>query len=45
MKENNLTSEVEILLGPLKDYTRKAESNTSREQSEYLKLVKEVKNV
>jgi len=38
-------SEVEILLGPLNDYTKKDEFVSSREQSAYLKLIKEVKAI
>jgi len=33
-KEHNCYSEIEIILGPLKDYTKKDESMSSAEQAE-----------
>lgn len=44
-KEHNCYSEIEILLGPLKDYTKKDESPSSAEQAEYIKLLDQVKDV
>lgn len=44
-KEHQCYSEIEIILGPLKDYTKKDESPSSAEQAEYIKLLDQVKDV
>jgi len=43
--EFDVKSEIEVLLGPLNDYTKKDEFASSREQGEYMKLIKSVKDI